>query len=134
MAVKLWDLRHARRCIKTLVGHHGWVKNVECTQDGLLVSSDFNDTIRVWNLQSPCESDDGIQRTSLGEIIIPTLCRIALSANDATLALSTNVARDSPVGNIMLIHDLDLHHLAVSLLVNIMRTVMGGVLYWFSNC
>ena len=39
-------------CIKTLVGHSGWVNYLDVLMQQLLISSSSDQTLRVWNLEN----------------------------------------------------------------------------------
>lgn len=49
--IKLWEMASGY-CVKTLVGHLEWVRDVSPSEDGrLLVSCSNDQTARVWDIQ-----------------------------------------------------------------------------------
>lgn len=105
--LKLFDLR-TRKCVKTMNGHTGWVKNIEVLKHspGLLVSTSFDGTIRKWDLKQdyPVLLEDGIQ---VDNILLedPHLARMKLTQDGKTMVVSMRN------GYMALVHDLDVESL-----------------------
>ena len=100
--IKLWDLRKSSQSVAVLRGHSGWVKNIGSDKNtGCLISSSFDQTVKVWNLDN-FESDGDI--TSSRTIVnAKNLLRSKLSNSCSKLFLAmTNGA------GVVAVHDLDL--------------------------
>uniref|UniRef100_A0A182N8M0 Uncharacterized protein n=1 Tax=Anopheles dirus TaxID=7168 RepID=A0A182N8M0_9DIPT len=100
--VALWDIRNLTTKIITLVGHSGWVKNVEYSKrDGLLLSSGFDGSMYAW------EVNNGIDYGSVYWRVLHTsgLLRSRLSPDENRMVLSMSS------GFMIIIHDLDLANL-----------------------
>ncbi|XP_075223965.1 DDB1- and CUL4-associated factor 10 homolog isoform X2 [Lycorma delicatula] len=104
--VALWDARHLKNRIRTLLGHSNWVKNIEFSQsDSLLVTSGFDGKIYTWDINSYTENGfvynevfhtNGLMRTRLNP--------------DASKMIICTTG-----GYLILIHDLDLKTLGQDL-------------------
>ena len=103
--IALWDLRKLDAPVNVLKGHSSWVKSIEYDQNSRkLVSSAFDDTVRIWDINS-YSSDGKIKgKTALK---LSSLVRTKLSADGTKLFLTTS----SGCG-IIVIHELDIDRLA----------------------
>lgn len=100
----LWDLRNLKSKVYSLVGHTNWVKSIEyCRNTKLLVTSAFDDTIRIWDLNKPARSGFVEGRVVLK---IPRLTRMKLTP------CSTKMIISSIAGHLVIIHNLDLEQLS----------------------
>ena len=51
--IAIWDIRKLSSRVSTLTGHTGWVKDVSYMPlSNRLISSGFDDTVRVWNINN----------------------------------------------------------------------------------
>lgn len=101
--VALFDMRNLKSKIRTLSGHSNWIKNIEYSKrDCLLVTSGFDGSIFVWDLNSYTENNLNYQKV----FHTPGLMRCRLSPDDSKLVICTTG------GYLILIHDLDLSTLS----------------------
>ena len=99
--IRQWDLRNLKSQVNTLTGHRGWVKSLSYSKPaGLLFSSAFDTTLRVWNING-FNSDGHIK----GHILLDTdgVIRSKLSKDGSKLFLTLDEAE-----GIMVLRDLDI--------------------------
>lgn len=102
--IALWDMRNLKSRIYLLVGHTNWVKSVEyCKNSKLLVTSAFDDTIRVWDLNKPARS---------GFVEGKVVLRVARLTRMKLTPCSTKMIISSIAGNLVVIHNLDVDSLS----------------------
>lgn len=105
--IALWDVRNLNEKLSLLKGHTNWVKSIEYHRpSGCLISSAFDDNVRIWNLNR--YSHSGTHRSSVGARV-RNLTRMKLSPDGSKMALS------AIAGRLLVIHNLDLNHLASDL-------------------
>lgn len=102
--VALWDLRNLKSRIYLLVGHTNWVKSIEyCRNSKLVVTSAFDDTVRVWDLNKPARC---------GFVEGKVVLKIARLTRMKLTPCSTKMIISSIAGNLVIIHNLDLQNLS----------------------
>lgn len=105
--IALWDVRNLNEKLSSLKGHTNWVKSIEYHRpSGRLISSAFDDNVRIWNLNR--YSHSGTHKSSIA-IRVRNLTRMKLSPNGSKMVLS------AIAGRLTVIHDLDLEYLASDL-------------------
>ncbi|XP_070540187.1 DDB1- and CUL4-associated factor 10-like [Ptychodera flava] len=104
--VALWDIRNLKRKIRSLRGHHSWVKNIEYSPDSnLLVTSGFDGNILSWDINKYQENCYQYKRL----FHMDGLMRSRLTPGSEKLIVSNTA------GFIVIVHDLDLSTLDVDL-------------------
>lgn len=97
--IRQWDLRNLKSQVNTLTGHQGWVKSLSYSKPaGLLFSSAFDTTLRVWNING-FNSDGKIKGHVL--VDIEDVVRSKLSKDGSKLFLTE-------ADGIVVIRDLDI--------------------------
>ncbi|TRY76891.1 hypothetical protein TCAL_09583 [Tigriopus californicus] len=100
--VALWDARYLDSRLRTLAGHSNWVKNIEFSaKDQLLLSSGFDGAVYLWDIKKCSESEPNHRKILYSN----GLMRMKMSQGSERMVITTMN------GYIMVIHDLDLHHL-----------------------
>ncbi|XP_045502641.1 DDB1- and CUL4-associated factor 10 homolog isoform X3 [Colias croceus] len=104
--IALWDVRHLKKKIRSLLGHSKWVKNIEFSvKDKLLVTSGLDGSIFTWDINSYTEFNLVYQRV----FHAPGLMRCRLSPDARQMVMCTTG------GLLVIIHDLNLLTLAQDL-------------------
>ena len=85
--IALWDIRNTAERVSTLQGHESWVKSMSFNNETkTLISSAFDDTIRLWNIDK-YEKDGSIKSDVI--LKIPFLVRTEFSKDFTKLVVST---------------------------------------------
>lgn len=101
--ISLWDVRNLSREILRMHGHTNWVKSIEFHRPtGQLISSAFDDTVRVWDLNRYYESGSPREQIVLR---FSNLTRMKLGPDGTKMIIS------AIPGHLTVIHNLDLTHL-----------------------
>lgn len=101
--IALWDARNLKSKVSSLVGHTSWVKSIEyCKSTKQLVTSAFDDTIRVWDLNRPSSS---------GFIEGRSILKVARLTRMKLTPCGTKMIISSIAGHLVVIHNLDLEQL-----------------------
>ncbi|XP_065661005.1 DDB1- and CUL4-associated factor 10 homolog [Hydra vulgaris] len=101
--IAIWDIRNLSFRVSTLTGHTGWVKDVSyMPQSNRLISSAFDDTVRVWNIND-FEKDGCVKSEQV--LDIKCLTRTMLSQDCSKLVAATTS------GHFFIIDNIDLEFL-----------------------
>ncbi|CAK1550447.1 unnamed protein product [Leptosia nina] len=104
--IALWDVRHLKKKIRSLLGHSNWVKNIEFSvKDKLLVTSGLDGSIYTWDINSYTEFNLVYQRVFHAS----GLMRCRLSPDATKMVMCTTG------GLLVIIHDLNLSMLVQDL-------------------
>ena len=105
--IALWDVRNLSEKLSSLKGHTSWVKSIEYHKpSGSLISSAFDDNVRVWDLNR--YSDSGTHGSSIA-VRVRNLTRMKLSPDGSKMVVS------AIAGCLTVIHGLNLDYLASDL-------------------
>ncbi|XP_022116508.2 DDB1- and CUL4-associated factor 10 isoform X3 [Pieris rapae] len=104
--IALWDVRHLKKKIRSLLGHSNWVKNIEFSvKDKLLVTSGLDGSIYTWDINSYTEFNLVYQRVFHASGLMR--CRLSPDAKQMVMCTTG--------GLLVIIHDLNLSMLAQDL-------------------
>ncbi|CAG2165488.1 unnamed protein product [Oppiella nova] len=99
----VWDLRNCGQKVKSLKGHRNWVKSIEYdSSQGVLLSAAYDQTVLKWDINSSSSCPQNVLQ-------IKNMLRMVLSPDSTKMIIST------ADGYLLIIHDLDLNHLAEDL-------------------
>ena len=99
--VILWDIRNTENNIFSLQGHKSWVKSINYhKQSKQLVSSGFDDTVRLWNITDFSNKLDIKSKTVMK---IPFLTRTKLMCHNTT---NQKLVAGTNTGLLFVVHNL----------------------------
>lgn len=102
--IALWDIRNTAERVSTLQGHESWVKSMSFNNETkTLISSAFDDTIRLWNIDK-YQQDGSIKSDVI--LKIPFLVRTEFSKDFTKLVVSTTT------GLLLFFDNIDLDNLS----------------------
>ncbi|RDD44391.1 DDB1- and CUL4-associated factor 10 [Trichoplax sp. H2] len=103
--IAVWDFRNTKAKLTTLKGHRNWVKSIEyCAASKVLITSGFDDTIRVWDMNS-LRSQANNEVTDCEVYLATGISRLKLSPDEKKLAIAT------VDGNLLIVRNLNINSL-----------------------
>ena len=95
--INIWDVDTAI-CIRTLLGHSGWVLTLLALEDGSLASGSTDKTLRVWNRPGDRSSESSSHAgRCVARLEMSTVVRQLLRLRNGSVALVLEYPRRSTV-------------------------------------